>query len=523
LMLAAPLSFVGNVNQDAFQRFTYWSGEMEVRIELQSQPFQQGQMIMYFVPETDSTGVLAEQASSRTQQTACPHVKFCAGGSRSIVLRIPFVHRKNRLNLVQIDGSMDNNCGIFVLQVFNELRVAVDALQTSAILSVFVRLPNSHFSVLRIFSPVSDLVGRAAASRMIKDKSDGFVEVEEKDDERNRRGNALGVKRGKSVVQGGYISTAANIVNIAAAGVDFARVADRNGRAIQGRNLDYPNVGTNAVQTVRMGGLDLANGRDQMGACRVLDIGPSRGDILTHQDVGSGAAEMSTEYLASKATFWESFQWSGSNTAGDILYTGISTVTPGMMSAAVNNPYQPTLMEYVMLPHMLWRADLVVRIEVISTQFHSGRLAFVTRYGDFSNSGSLDEALMQYVQILDVTATQTCFEVPIPWLSDREMLRINNHPGYDNASDFALGSYEIVVLTGLQFGGVSDTVAVNVYLSAKNVQYDFAGFGASYIEVLNPHDPPPPLVNVEGDGSRAQENKLRSCVPGSGKLLSKKS
>jgi len=523
-MLSAPLSFIGNVNLDAFQRFTYWSGDMEVRVELQSQPFQQGQLIMYFVPETTSSDVLAEQALSRTVMTVCPHVKFCAGGSRSVTLRIPFVHRKNRLNLINAGDLVNNSCGIFVCQVFNSLQVAVDAIQTSAILNMFVRLPSSHFTVLRLM-PVLGLLEFAAKSRVIKDRSDGFVDVDEKEgvERRESRGFALGKKRGKSVVQGGYISTAANVVNIAAAGIDFARVADRNGRAIQNRNLDYPNVGTNAVQTVRMGGLDLANGRDQMGACRVLDVGPSRGDILTHQDVGSSAEEMSIEYLASKATFFESFEWTAGDSVGDILYTGIATVTPGMMGGAIGNPYQPTLMEYVMLPHMLWRADLIVKLEVVSTQFHSGRLAFVTRYGDFSNSTDIDEALTQYVQVLDVSATQTCFEIPIPWLSDREMLRVNNHPGYDDAHDFALGSYEVVVLSGLQYGGVSDRVEINVYLAAKNVQYDFPGFGTGYIEVLNPHDPPPPLANVGGDVAHSQERVLRSCVASSGKTRKKKS
>jgi len=341
------------------------------------------------------------------------------------------------------------------------------------------------------------------------------VMADEKEDERPaRRRGAFGKQKGRTVTQGGYISTAANVVSMAAAGVDFAKQMHKKGKALQAGNLDYPNVGTNACPVVAMGGLDLANGRDQIGAQRYLDIAPGRGDILTHQEVGSSVEEMDMRYLAGKATFYESFDWSASDVEGDILYSDAITLTPGMMSAAVNNPYQPTLMEYVMLPHMLWRGDLVVNIEVVSTQFHSGRLAFVTRYGDFNSSTTLTEALTQYAQILDVSATQTTFEIPIPWLSDREMLRVSSHPGYDDAHDFALGVYEIVVLNGLQCGGVADSVAVNVYLSARNIHYDFPGMGTGRIEVVNRYDPPPALADSVEVSSSRKEKTNESSVQG---------
>jgi len=446
-------------------------------------------VIAYFVPEMTPTNVNLHVKSSRTSQTTTVHTKMSAGGARSVVLTIPYVHRLNKLN-IPLGISPTNIQGTLTVQVFNSLTVGADAIQNSAALSIFARFKNPTFEILNRAPPSLESFRAMVFSASLYNVEAGFLEIDAKEeDDEEQRAPARRKRRQRKVAyaQGGYLSVARNVTRILHGGIDFADTTWRAGRAIQRTRFDYPNMGTNPVPQIPMGGLDLANGMNQLQYCRVLDIAPARGDVLTEEDTGTNAPEMSIAYLAAKPTFWETFRWSASDAPGSVLYSEHITVTPGMLASVVNSSYQPTLMEYVLLPYNFWRGDIVVKIEVIGTQFHSGRLAVCTSYGGYTDPTSLSDALLQYAQIADVSATAMQFEAVIPWRGDREMCRIAHHPGFDDIRNFSIGRYTIVVVNPLQFGEVADSVEVNVYLSVTNLRYDFPGFGPASISIVDPY------------------------------------
>jgi len=235
------------------------------------------------------------------------------------------------------------------------------------------------------------------------------------------------------------------------------------------------------------GVFDISNGTHQMCSARVMDIFPSRGDILTHEDIATPDEEMQLSYLLGKSTFYESFEWKDSNTVGTVLYEEVICIAPAIMASTIDVAFQPTLMEYTALPFVYWRGDLVVKLEIVGTQFHTGKLALVTRYGGAFGFQSLPAELSQYAHVIDVAGNNMEFEFVIPWRFDREMARVPQVPGYALLLDNTLGVWHIIVLNPLQFGGVASSVQVNVYLSMRNCKLDCPDHALTRIQVADPY------------------------------------
>jgi hypothetical protein len=463
----APWDMIFGQNVSAFNAFMFFRGDILMRIELQSQPFQQGVLIAFFAPETTSARIGNSIAGSRTSQTLLPHVKISAGAARSVVFRIPFVHHKDRLNIVT-GNVVDNIMGSMHLRVFNVLRVGVGAIQTSAVWSIFVSFPKADFQIMR---------PAALPREPQREEEKGYTIVHRP---RFRNG-------GRVYVEGGVMSVASGVMDVVGESVDFVRGVVKQG-AILANKLDYPNVAINPAPMQNLGAFDIALGTNQAFGGRVLDITPRRGDIMTYADVQTPCDEMLFSCLLEKPTYWESFEWTAGDAVGQQLYEDFITISPGATSTLINVSFQPTLMEFVALPFNFWKGDLVVKIEVIGTQFHSGKLAFVTRYGDYAlGVVTVFEALSQYAHIIDVAGGNMEFEFVIPWRSDREMLRVSHHAGLTPLSDYVAGVWQIVVVNPLQYNGVSDAVQVNVYLSMRQGKLEFPGNSISRIRVDDPY------------------------------------
>jgi len=365
----------------------------------------------------------------------------------------------------------------------------VDALQTIATIAVFVSFPKSSFEVIK-FGAGGLNWSRELSMLHSQSKQVEYVVVEE--EEKEGRRVQVRLKPGlRSQVQGGYLSVAANVVGVMNDTIDFANKVRRKGKAIRGNDLDYPNAGANPVPTIEVGTVDIANGMSQMTMCRFLDIGPSRGDILTHLAVSTTADEMDLHALMARPTFYETFNWSATDASGVSIYHGDLTIAPGMLSAAVGTLFQPTLMEYSILPYNLWRATLVYTFEIIATQYHSGRLGFLTRIGSPDNSPDIGSAYDQYGNTMDIAGKNIKFEFRVKYEAATDMLRVPHEPGWGSNLEYltySMGTYGVYVLNPLQFGGVAEQIQINVYLSAEDVTYDMPGQGLTGIVVDNPYD-----------------------------------
>jgi len=431
-----PWDLLAGVNITPFRAFMYFQGDVEITVQMQSQPFQQGKLICYFVPLAEGPEVASFLATSRTSQTLAPNIMIPAGEPKDVTLRIPFVHFLKRLSYTR---SATQTLGTFVIAVFNTLNVG-ESTQNYCNLSVFVKFPRADFQVL--------------------DPQLGLDPDDEKVDS-----------------QGGVLGKVRNVTRALDKGVDFAQSV---GGAVEGFALDAPAFAENPLPITRRGFPILA-AVEKLEFSEFLGERPSEQRVAVGPEFGLGIDEQMLTTLRQRLTFSQTFRWTFENAPNDLVCEGVMTPCPGVLFAGA--AYQPTLMEYATLPFTYWRGSLRVLVEFVGTSFHSGRLAFVTRYGKQPGGATtLVDSMSQYASVLDMTGSNPTFELDIPWRSDREMCLVpHSRITGLNFHEVAIGVWQLVVLNQLQFvETVAPYVDVNVYLSVgDDFITDFAGNGLS--------------------------------------------
>jgi len=431
-------------NQSSFKSFVYWKGKVRVKIQLQSNMFQQGAIIAYFVPLTDQDEINRHIVSDRTSQSVCPHVFLTAGSSRNATLDIPFVHFLKRLDLGQ-EETPNFDLGTLVISVFNPLHTgeAAEGHALNCKIGVFGSFPESNFQVLDPTGGVSIVPQGAFSSKVT------------------------------------HVSN--NISNVADSTVDFKnRQTDnmeggaKNSTAVSG--MDKPNVGVNTLQVVRKKYPDFANASN-IEQNQVLALYPGRSQLMTPDEVGSTEDEMCFEYLRVRTkSFLTTLEWKSSDDTGTTLFFGELTPCPGVITSGAGSVYQPTLLEYSTLPFSLWRGGLRLTVQIVGSKVHSGRIVVCTHYGRTSASIPFEQAMSQYAHVFDFSAEKNTFEVDFPWRSSRQMLRVPCGT-FDDLSDFSMGEFSIRVINPLQvMDSVASFVQINLYWSAcEDFTADFLG------------------------------------------------
>jgi hypothetical protein len=431
-------------NQSSFKSFVYWRGKVRIKIQLQSNMFQQGCIIAYFVPLTDKADIDRHIAGSRASQTVCPHVMLTAGASRNATLDIPFVHFLKRLDLGQ-EEVPNFDLGTLIISVFNPLETGPNASGSGlgAKISLFGSFPESNFQVL-------DPTGGAAI-----------------------------------VSQGALSSKVTNVTNniseVTGSTIDFANTTrDKmeggasNSTDVSG--MDKPNVGLNPTQVVRKKYPDFANACN-VDQNQVLDLYPNRSQMLDNTELGVNVDEMHFDYLRKQTkSFMDTVLWKDTDGQGTTLYFGELTPCPKVISAASNSVFQPTLLEYTTLPFSLWRGGLKLTIQIVGSKVHTGRIVVCTHYGRTSQSIPFEQAMAQYAHVFNFSAEDNTFEVVFPWRSARQMLRVPSG-NYPNLADFSMGEFSIRVINPLQtMESIASQVQMNLYWSAADdFETDFHG------------------------------------------------
>ena len=433
-------------NRNPFQQFVYWRGTVKLKFQLQSNMFQQGSLIAWFVPVTSFDELAANGSlDNRTSQTVVPHVIMQAGASRNATLEIPFVHYLERLDP---GDASTTSLGTLVISVFNRLKTGdlASGDMLNCKLSVFASFPNSQFQVI---APTTvEIIPQGAVASTMKDVGD-------------------------------------NITGVIGKTIDFAdKNADKIAAVGALGGLDRPNCGINTSQFVAKKYPELANACN-VDQNQVLALYPNRTCEMAPIDVGCNEDEMSFAHLRSLRSLLGTYEWEAKQQAGDTILTGLLVPTPGAISTILSGIFTPTMLEYTTLPFALWRGGLRYRIQIIGSKVHTGRLVFCTHYGRVAEAIPFEEAMSQYAHVFDFSADQNVFEVTVPWRSNREMLRVPTGSA-TNISDYSMGEYSIRIVTPLQYmESVANNVEVNVYLSAADdFETDYVGVSALDFKVV---------------------------------------
>jgi hypothetical protein len=277
--------------------------------------------------------------------------------------------------------------------------------------------------------------------------------------------------------QGGVLGKMRNVTRAMDKGVDFGQAVQG---AVLGFDLDAPTDAANPLPIVKRGFPVLAT-LDKVEFSEFLAEHPSEQRVAIDSEFGLGIDELSVFGLRSRFTYFHTVRWTSDAVPNDVLFTGY--MCPLQTLLDTSGSFQPTLLDYTVLPFLNWRGGMIFRIEFIGTSFQSGRLGFVTRYGRDPGFGpDLVTTMSQYARVMDMTGGNPVFDMLIPWRADREMLSVpRDRLSGVTFSDVAQGIWQLVVINGLQYNeAVAPYVDVNIYIAAApDFQTDFAGSGAA--------------------------------------------
>lgn len=179
---------------------------------------------------------------------------------------------------------------------------------------------------------------------------------------------------------------------------------------------------------------------------------------------GNDLDEMSFEYICNRPSFQGRFSWLASSLAGANLYGLSLSPSTQFDTTVVDSTNVLTCSPFAMVAAQtgLWRADFVVTLKVIKTEFHTGKLAVTFRPGlNLNLATTYDGTAYLPRQIIDIKESDT-FVFKVPYAGITPML------DYDSV----MGRFNVWVVNELQAApNASADVDVIVEVAAENVAF----------------------------------------------------
>lgn len=179
---------------------------------------------------------------------------------------------------------------------------------------------------------------------------------------------------------------------------------------------------------------------------------------------GNDLDEMSFEYVSNRPAYIATFNWATSAPQGTELYTldlGPKSLITNYTIAANNNIYTMTPFSFISSYFSHWRADMVVCLKIVKTEFHTGRLG-VTFHVGLSSSPTANQECYLSREVLDLKESDT-FVITVPYTSLVPFL----------SSTEVMGRLHVIVYNPLNAPStVANNVNIIVEVSAKRVHFN---------------------------------------------------
>jgi len=231
-----------------------------------------------------------------------------------------------------------------------------------------------------------------------------------------------------------------------------------------------------------------------------LSAYPSGVTLATENTFNVGWDEMDIDWIKRLPGYLFTTTCSTTQTFGTILASGACAPLRRLTGPGVE--YAPTPLQWLTSQFVNWRGDLEMCVEVISSQYHTGKLFFGVNYtktpvSNFSASG-IDPSTY-YGKVIEVNGKENCFKITIPyqhWASwvdaapntgyfggtvtttNTNVMKPYSHLQADMINYFSLGEWFIAVLNPLVVpAGVSSSIDLNIYMrGGENFEVHRPGF-----------------------------------------------
>jgi hypothetical protein len=441
LSVPANLILANCSNFIPFTMFKYWRGNVHLRFQLNGTRFHNGRLNAFFCPQMSATDISTWHGVNKAAQTTVLHSFMDPSASSVIELVVPFTYLLNYL-AIQNDEVVEGpyaDVGTVSLRVFNALQ-AVAGSSTSLEITLSVRFVNTELKI-----PIDNHAPSFLAKQV------RFIEAQ---------GNTISNKAYNVIQRAGSVTIPTEVT-----GDKFDIKSKVSG-------MDKVNIGTQPMYVVRKP-LGYINHSNNIEMLQKLSLDPSALNLCDFQHFGVERDEMALSYLLTLPTYSDQlfFTWSDSAVTGTVLQSfnlGPLGKIPDPISVSSSNySWFPTLWEYTCIPYTYWRGDIILKLDIVATAFHTGKLWVAVNYGASNTVPSSALAYHKYGVALDLNAENHHYEIRIPFLSNTEWKRVYNGPGGFNAHlDAFIGMVQITVMNPLVHpNNVSSMVDVNCFLS----------------------------------------------------------
>lgn len=433
------------------QFFSFLRAGIKVRVQLNGTKFHCGRLIVYFKPITWND----DTEENFYSVTCYPHFFLDASVSNSGEIMIPFTHLLSHFSQESktLFNDSINTLGSINIRVYNPLQAAEKSSQ-SLFGQIYVSLEDPYVH-LPTYSIQKFSYGNGYMQGL-----ESFL--------KKAAGSAINSGLGLAdKFTGGLVTGAGdaicNILGICDKPLDPVSAAP-----VINRTIAPLSHGAGLDRSTRLG------------------LSPTAQTNTSPAVLGAVDSDFNLLTLCKMPCLLDQKEWNVTAISGtklfDMLVTPVYLSNPQYTadgSGRYTN-YQPTMLAYVSRAFCLWRGSLKVKIQVVATQFHSGRLALVyDPHGTHDvNLTDLDKNKSHNVIIMDIQEKQELV-VELPNFMVRPWLRCDKFRSDANLTDMSgvvnpayldcdiAGVFRIFVLNGLvRPDNVTDKVQINIFFYA---------------------------------------------------------
>jgi len=401
---------------DKVRGFYGFRAKMVCRVQVNSQRFQQGRLLLHYLPQTATMSNYRKLTSlaSLVTITQQPRVDFNLNEDTEVRLEIPYV--SNSLYYSMADGSFD--FGTFYLTVYGLLRTGSGA--TTCSYSVFC-----HFEDVEVCYPAVSQMGVKTLTARGGRSGGDVQDVELRDAGLGPLSGGLARVAGAGMILSEMpflsaftmpVSWAAGILSRAADALGFCK--PNNAGPAERRTLStfaYMN-NSNAVDN---------SSKMAVRSDNHVQMVPGFG--------GTDIDEMNFSHMLRVPAYFQTLTWTTAQAVGASLST---------FALRPNAYYEPRTvsgqslrftapMGYVANHFQWYRGSIGVKLKVVKTEFHSGRLQIAFFPGKNISASVATLANSQYVfrEVVDLRVSSE-ITVVFPWSALTPYYRIQDLYGY---------------------------------------------------------------------------------------------
>jgi hypothetical protein len=411
--MAMPSSCIAKSSyKEKMRGFYGFRAKMVIRVQLNGQRFQQGRLILSYLPESSEMQPERKFTSLYCLQllTQQPRMDIDVANDTEAIMEIPFV--SNNLYASLLDDTFDY--GTFYLTPYTALRVGAGASNVK--IGIWC-----HFEDVEIVYPT--IPGLLTQSGIRRKKGRGGSStggVDTTDQELNQTGlgpisglakrisNSAGVLSEIPLISAftAPVSWAADIVSRSALALGYSKPAIE-GPFARGVPTVFPNMhNVDAVDNSNKLAMSVRNKIENLPGFAGTDVD-----------------EMTISHIVQIPSYVGTYSWSTAAAVGTALVhygTGprqYGTIIPLATSTGTKPIEFGPVLGYLANAFRFWRGGITFHFKVVKTEFHSGRLMFAYMPGlnRAATDSTFDGTQYLYKEIFDLR-TSSEFSVTIPYV-----------------------------------------------------------------------------------------------------------